>query len=327
MCDALLGTTAAAAVAPTPQLILPSSLPYLETPEIFTFNESNSFSYRTYEKKYGLIIESEATEEFTLSIGICTHGPFVFPDNYRLVTCFLCISSPSQLTVPLKITMEHCLVMSEYEKCSSVLILHADHKVMSKSGYFTFNDIFNVSAETKGKKFPDISSTHPCLSFSLQTFCILCGVADIPDEKDSSKESTTTLSALQSPSSSDTVDQDSTQRIATNPSSDDVNSFARQASTTDQSTQDMGNIAGRSGSLSSAKQASFEASVESATANDPMRPSRKRRLSPQTIEYNNKRNCTLDIQYALLLFEPPPIAKKCSVYIFVCEDCRTSIEV
>ena len=321
-----LGATAAAAVTPTPHFTLPR-LPYLEKPETFTFNESNSFSYRTYEKKYGLIIRSGATEEFTLNIGICTHGPFVFPDNYRLVTCFLCISSPSQLAVPLKITMEHCLVMSEYEKCSSVLILHADHNVMSKSGYFTFSDIFNVSAETKGKIFPYISSTHPYLFFRLQTFCILCGIADVPDEKDSSKESTTTSSALQSPSSSDTVDQDSTQRIATNPSSDDVNSFARQASTTDQSTQGISNIAGHSGSSSSAKQTSFESSVESATANDPMSPSRKRRLSPQSIEYNNKLNCTLDIQYALLLFEPPPMAKKCSVYIFVCDNCRMSIEV
>ena len=46
-------------------------------------------------------------------------------------------------------------MMSEYEKCPSVLILYANHKVMSKSGYFIFCDIFNVSAETKGKIFPD----------------------------------------------------------------------------------------------------------------------------------------------------------------------------
>ena len=160
----------------------------------------------------------------------------------------------------------------------------------------------------------------------MQTFCILYGVADVPDEKGSSEESTTTLPALQSPSSSDTVDQDSTQRIATNPSSD-VSSFARQTSKKDQPMQDISNIAGRSGSLSSAKQTSFESSVESATASDPTSPSRKRRLSPQTIEHINKCNCTLDIQYALLLFEPPLKAKKRSIFIFVCENCKTSLKV
>ena len=159
----------------------------------------------------------------------------------------------------------------------------------------------------------------------MQTFCILYGVADVPDEKGSSEESTTTLPALQSPSS-DTVDQDSTQRIATNPSSD-VSSFARQTSKKDQPMQDISNIAGRSGSLSSAKQTSFESSVESATASDPTSPSRKRRLSPQTIEHINKCNCTLDIQYALLLFEPPLKAKKRSIFIFVCENCKTSLKV
>uniref|UniRef100_A0A1X7V2E2 Uncharacterized protein n=1 Tax=Amphimedon queenslandica TaxID=400682 RepID=A0A1X7V2E2_AMPQE len=306
-------------------------LPYLEEPEAFTFSQSNSFSYRTYEKKYGLIIECEKPEECTVNIGICSHGPFVMSDNYRLATCFLCITSCSPLNVPLKITMEHCLVMSEYKKCSSVLILHADHRVMSKSDCFTFSDVFDFGGGKKGKIFPDISSTHPSLSFSLQNFCILCAAAEVHED---------TLTSSSHDRSTDTIEQVSTQRDAT--TSRDLN-VARQASSTESNGQvskesDLHcSEVERSSSLSShndpiiAKQPSLDSSVEvyeevaTAVTSSPRRQARKRKCSSQINEHT-KRSNTVDIEYEILLFEPTPTAAKYSVYTFVCHNCRTSIE-
>lgn len=307
-------------------------LPYLEEPEAFTFSELNSFSYRIYEKKYGLIIECEKPEECTISIGICSHGPFVMSDNYSLATCFLCITSPSPLNVPLKITMEHCLVMSEYKKCSSVLVLHADHRVISKSDCFTFSDVFEFGDGKKGKIFPDISSTHPSLSFTLQNFCILCAAAEV--HEDTSTNGTHGRST-------DTIEQDSTQRDAT--TSRDLN-LARQASSTESNGQ-VSNESDlrcseveRSSSLSShndliiAKQPSLDSSVEvyeeaaTAITSSPRRLARKRKCSSETNE-QTKRSNIVDIEYEILLFEPTPTAAKYSVYIFVCHNCPTSIEV
>ena len=253
-------------------------------------------------------------------------------DNYRPATCFLCIASLSSLNVPLKITMEHCLVMSKYEKCSSVLILHADHRVMSKSNCFTFSDIFEFGDGKKGKIFPDISSTHPLLSFTLQNFCILCAAAEVHD--DTSMSSTHDYST-------DTTEQDSTHRAAT--TSCDLN-LARQASSTESNghASSKSNLSSseviRSNSVSSqndpiiAKQPSLDSSVEvheeaaTTITSSPRRQARKRKRSSQTNE-QIKRSHIVDIEYMILLFQPTPTAANYSVYIFVCQNCSTSIEV
>ena len=95
-------------------------------------------------------------------------GPFLVSDKYSLITPYYWIIPSLSLQKPIQIFMGHCLEMPVYQKSREVVILRADHDVVSGSGLHCFEPILN----------PDISDTYPVLSFQIQNLCILCGALE-----------------------------------------------------------------------------------------------------------------------------------------------------
>ena len=157
-------------------------MPYLETPQVFKFSQDNNWTYKDLEQRYGVIIKGDsALEDIDFKVGICTHGPFAIPDKYRIVTCFLCVATSKVLTKPVSVTLQHCLLMSCYKQSKSILILHADHKIVSTSNSYIFEPCFDSNCDT----YPFLFSDVPSLSFKIQQFCIICAALDVQHQEQS----------------------------------------------------------------------------------------------------------------------------------------------
>lgn len=273
-------------------------LPYLEEPQTFTLNEANNYSCRKYEQEYGLTIEGYPGEAVTFRIGLCTHGPFAIPDIYKVATCFLCIAANTRLIKPIKITMQHCLLIPSYDQSSSVLILHADHTITSTDANesFMFSTHFKFGGmEGKRKIHPLVSTNESILSFELQDLCVLCGVLEEDGYKDMSltKES---------------------------PHNDITNSL---------NFSDKENVK-RTDTFSSLTSLSTQPLLEKPLHNDSNQQEPRRvnfkRQHPNN-EDRNKRICKTTIEYCLLLIEPARKSSTFSIFIFVLENCLTSLKV
>ena len=95
-------------------------------------------------------------------------GPFSISDKFIIITLYYWIILSLPLKKPVQIFMGHCLKMPVYQKSREVVILRADHNIVSGSDLHCFEPILN----------PDISDTYPILSFELQNFCILCAALE-----------------------------------------------------------------------------------------------------------------------------------------------------
>lgn len=118
--------------------------------------------------------------ELKLEIGACCFGPFSIPDKYLVITAFYCIVTNTKLKKPLQLTMGHCLQMPVYQRSNEVLVLKADHQVVSSSDKYVFERFTH----------PEISDNSPYLSFEIQDFCILCGVSESSPVEQSSAAAT-----------------------------------------------------------------------------------------------------------------------------------------
>ena len=151
------------------------NLPYVHNePFTATFTHEDG-GYWTNDD-YGFEISANkgvvAEGELVLLIGMCAWGNFAIPDKYQVITGFLCISASRKIDEPVKVTMDHCLMMPKYQTSESVFILKASHN-KQYGGRYTF------SANTIGKSefsiHPCILENEPKLWFQLeQEFCILC---------------------------------------------------------------------------------------------------------------------------------------------------------
>ena len=141
-------------------------LPYVTKPEQATFNSRGG---RYYNSDWDFAIDVPANtvpedQEVTVKMGACAYGPFDIPDNYHVASGFICIVANKPFLEAVNLTLEHCLVFSDYQEDSSVVVLRSDHSLVSGMK-FRFLPLPNT---------PEISPETPHLSFQLKDLCILC---------------------------------------------------------------------------------------------------------------------------------------------------------
>ena len=105
-------------------------------------------------------------QEVNLKVGLCCCGPFSISEQYLLVSDFAVVVADGGFIKPVTVTMEHCLVLPEYKKCSDVVILKANHRKVTEDGLYTFDQCTN----------PDLYPNSAELTFEIEEFCILCAV-------------------------------------------------------------------------------------------------------------------------------------------------------
>lgn len=145
-------------------------LHYVEEPIQVSFDSKRKlFSL----ERFGFSIEVPpfavpVDEEVILEVGICCYGPFSIGKNHLLASDFIVIVTVgSSFSRPINITMEHCLILPEYEKCNEVTILRADHR-HTEQGWYNFKPYIH----------PEISPDSPSLSFETRDLCILCAALE-----------------------------------------------------------------------------------------------------------------------------------------------------
>ena len=144
-------------------------LPYVTKPEQATFNSRGG---RYYNSDWDFAIDVPANaipedQEVTVKMGACAYGPFDIPDNYHVASGFICIVANKPFLEAVNLTLEHCLVFSDYQEDSSVVVLRSDHSLVSGMK-FKFLPLPNT---------PEISPETPHLSFQLKDLCILCAAS------------------------------------------------------------------------------------------------------------------------------------------------------
>ena len=272
----------------------------------------------------------EIENHLMLKIGLCSHGPFAIPDTYKVITGFLCIVANNELVKPFRITLQHCLVMSMYEQCDSVLILHADHKVVnSSSESFIFEPLHEYVDESrydcgKGRKsqvHPLISSDSPHLSFRVSEFCILCAV--VKTERPQGNE----------PTQSDVpVQQMTTSCFTSHQEAEDSSPYNTPSLSGGEDIQQRTLSTSSSASAPGAKEALHNTHTQQdikytrEVQDSPSRPRLKRQRSLETdsTEPLSKHTCC---EYAVIMMEPKDKTPPFSFQIFVCQNCLISIEV
>ncbi len=147
-------------------IVLPRGLVYVGEPVVRTFDCDGGILDMP---KYGFSIQVPQGavmhgHHITVNAAICVCGPFSISERYRIASDFVVIIADGRFELPVKIHMEHCMIMSEYRKSSDVVILKADHCSVTEDGLYTFDDFVN----------PEVSSSHSTLSFEMQSFCVLC---------------------------------------------------------------------------------------------------------------------------------------------------------
>ena len=103
-------------------IMLPD-LPYVTKPEQATFNSRGG---RYYNSDWDFAIDVPANaipedQEVTVKMGACAYGPFDIPDNYHVASGFICIVANKPFLEAVNLTLEHCLVFSDYQEDSSVV--------------------------------------------------------------------------------------------------------------------------------------------------------------------------------------------------------------
>ena len=150
---------------------MPDNLDFAEEPLQESFRSEGGHFRQFQEYGFSLIVPPLAVpegREINVKVGLCCYGPFSISDKYLLASDFAVIVADGKFSKPVKILMEHCLILPEYKKCSEVVILRADHRKVTKDGLYTF-DKFTI---------PEIDSDSPTLSFESTEFCILCAVLE-----------------------------------------------------------------------------------------------------------------------------------------------------
>ncbi len=170
---------------------MPTELEYIEKPVTVSFQpQGGQFPGKGQyprDKYHGLsiVVPPQAVsedQEVKLQIGVCCCGPFSIREQYQIASDFYVIVADGKFSMPVKVLMDHCLLLPEYKKCSEVFILKANHQ--KANGLYTFDQF----------TYPEVSPDSPELSFEINKFCILCSVLDEGRVRTSSMGSTTSLS-------------------------------------------------------------------------------------------------------------------------------------
>lgn len=193
-------------------MTLPTQLKYVETPVTVSFqSKGGQFPEKgqfPLDKYYGLSISVPPlavaeSKLVTLKIGICCYGPFSISEQYQIASDFAVIAMDGKFNKPVKLVMDHCLILPNYEECSEVMILKASHMKVTEDGLYTFHQF----------TYPEISSDSPEITFELEEFCILCAVLN--------KSGRNRTSSIDSASSSSQVHIDDSNPSSAQSSSDE----------------------------------------------------------------------------------------------------------
>ena len=174
---------------------LPAGLEYVGTPVTASFqSQGGQFPQEgqyPLDKYHGLSISVPpqavpGAKEVKLKIGVCCYGPFSIREHYQIASDFVVIVADGKFDKPVKVALDHCLILPEYKECSEVLILKASHLEVTEDGLYTFDQF----------TYPEISPDRPELSFEIKEFCILCAVLDEGERVRTSSLDSTTSSSL-----------------------------------------------------------------------------------------------------------------------------------
>ena len=105
-------------------------------------------------------------KELTLSLGVCSHGPFSISEKYLIASDFIVMVADNEVETPIEISMPHCLILPEHMKCAKVVILRADsHKVTEVDNLHTFERL----------TVPDVFPNSPRVAFECRELSsVLC---------------------------------------------------------------------------------------------------------------------------------------------------------
>ena len=298
-------------------------LPYVNDPESFTFSHEKGGSYYNYELDMkidappGIVKDGDVK----FKVGFCAYGPFAIPQEYHVVTGFMCVCTDSKLDKPVRIQMQHCLQLPSYEKTESVIILRADHLHVT-NGQYVFEPLceFVENRENQQRKKqhvrPHISAEKSHLWFELDELCILCGV--LKTNKTSANKQTPSTHVHDTHQDTHHSEQE-----LTVPQTPSVGEVGKE----------------RTGSLASSTSVESAPHVALATpgsemqektvvATSPRHSAVKRRYSSSSMSgfsEENKRPCR--VEYAVLMTEPTNVSTHYTVHIFVCQYCLISTQV
>ena len=251
-----------------------------------------------------------------VNVGTCTHGPFVLPKTSYRITDIFCVEADNKFSVPVTVTIPHCLELPEYSTSPDVIILQADSSSTNENGEYTFHPVGS----------PGMSSRAPHLSFELTEFCILCAVYQRPKSRKSNvvSQSSSTDSTGGAPSRlmRQMALDESTSSPSPQPSSslDDENPSNFSQSPHPSSCQRQPCTPTDDSCVSSPTHSTGQLLS--------VRESRKRELPEEHSSTAVVRKRLRKVKYALIMFHPKDISKfPLDVYIYVCVDCYASVNV
>lgn len=264
-------------------------------------------------------------EQCSLVIGFCCYGPFSISERYLLASDFIVIVAEREFEKPVTVTMEHCLSLPEYRKCSEVAILRADHQRITEEGLYTFNFFTN----------PDISPVDPTLSFQVKDFCILCAVLEEGHrERSSSSSSAQSITHRVGQASIDDDNVSSAQSSFDAEESGLLRSYSigsnpdqevRMMSTDEQEGTNFSNSdnSPQKKMLTKMRPRSFERNFRK------LKRSSQKRYSSACSSIEEKRRC-YDVEYSALLCRPQHIDPEDYSYqfiVFICTSCGVAQKV
>ena len=322
-----------------------NDLPFLEKLEEFTFQEDGGVHWNS---KFDIKIEAppgicgEDSVKFTL--GICPSGPFAIADEYEVATDFIYVETSSKLNKPVRIYLQHCLKMVKYEKTESVVVLKANLQQITKKEKYVFEPYWgyeiggNQQEEKRQIVRPEISSESPHLWFEIDEFCILCAAYKKEQKSVAEQHTESQSTAPQGPIPSHSIEEETTpshKRIAVMSPGQKQSEMGRVPSLEEDSTKE------RSGSFASPTPATSSIAMETVPSAEieselthslPQRRlplKRKRSASSITSTLGapeeQKQHCC--IEYLAIFMRPKKISATNTFWLFVCQNCLTSIRV
>lgn len=291
------------------------NLPYVCAIREHTFYSSGG-TFHDFLSEFSIEVPSLAISEgnsMSIRVGVCCQGPFLLPENTFVITPFFCIVASGKFSLPVKVTMQHCMELTEYKRTPEIMVLRSDLFPTMDSEEFIFSPI---------STYPAISASWPHLSFEVNDFCVLCSVYKPHTSQRLERQSSST---------------DSPERLA--------HHLTRQVAIVDTTSSLSSSMDDRDPGLSSSPQpcishqyssgsecppcSSFdESSLTSSTEAIPSRTHRRsRRKLPYYKQSESREKRRNRVRYMLLLFEPECNIAPVTVYLFACQDCSVSIEV
>ena len=124
------------------------NLPYVGLIHEHRFDSSGGTFY-DFLSEFSIEVPSLAISEgnsVSIKVGVCCRGPFLLPENTFVITPFFCIVASSKFSLPVKVTMQHCMELTEYKRTPEIMVLRSDLFPTMDSEEFIFSPISTYPA-------------------------------------------------------------------------------------------------------------------------------------------------------------------------------------